>query len=77
MTPAGPVGAPLRPHVRTKPWTQLRQKWVKGGPPLQLLPPQIRVRTTPDSEHDGDGPAHLRFVPEPAINAWVRALKCG
>ena len=31
---------------------------------IQLLPPQIRVRSTPDSRHDGDGPAHLRFVPQ-------------
>ena len=31
---------------------------------IQLLPPQIRVRSTPNSRHDGDGPAHLRFVPQ-------------
>jgi hypothetical protein len=28
-----------------------------------LLPPQIRVRSTPDSRHDSDGPEHLRLVP--------------
>ena len=30
---------------------------------IQLLPPQIRVRSTPDSRHDGDRAEHLRFVP--------------
>jgi hypothetical protein len=29
----------------------------------QPLPPQIRVRNTPDSRHDSDGPEQLRFVP--------------
>jgi hypothetical protein len=31
----------------------------------QLLPPQIRVRCSPDSRHDSDGPEQLRFVPQP------------
>ena len=28
-----------------------------------LLPPQIRVRSTPNSRHDSVGPEHLRLVP--------------
>jgi hypothetical protein len=33
----------------------------------QLLPPQIRVRSTPDSRHDSNGPEHLRLVPTTEI----------
>jgi|SRR6476659_8547383 len=37
----------------------------KGSPPdPALLPPQIRVRCSPDSRHDSDGPEQLRFVPK-------------
>jgi hypothetical protein len=47
--------APLRPHARTKPWTQLRQEWVRSscqqavhGPVPELqLPPRFRTLTLP------------------------------
>ena len=36
---------------------------VKGSPPGQLRPPQMHVRSTPDSGHHSDRPDHLRSVP--------------
>ena len=34
-----------------------------------LLPPQIRVRGTPDSRHDSDGPEQIRFAPKHSCTA--------
>ena len=39
----------------------------------QLLPPQIRVRCSPDSRHDSDGPEQLRCVPQGDI---LRLITC-
>src|SRR5215813_3013255 len=46
---------------------------VKGCPLSLLVPPQIRVRTTLDSGHDGNGSEHLRFVPKTDVAGIIRS----
>src|SRR4029453_10319351 len=43
-------------------WAATADVWMGSRAVLliQLLPPQIGVRSTPDSRHDGDRPEHLR-----------------
>jgi hypothetical protein len=60
----GENSGPARNFIRSlTPNPELENPGSEAVPPLQLLPAQIRIRTTPDSGHDVDGPAHLRFVP--------------